>query len=211
MKITINDLYQKQACTDSIIKYKFNNLETINWNKVKEVDVYSEKNYEDLKWLCKNFPVNLTIFYKKNKTSWEKVIYNNCNETYYETSHGYFERRTFDENNNLTYYENSKGNWTRRTFDKNNNETYYENSTGYSVKRTFDENNNETYFEDSNGYFERRTFDENNNETYFENSKGYCIKRVFDENNKLTSIEVSAYKPIKENYKIKYIGEKNVF
>lgn len=58
----------------------------------------------------------------------------------------------FDDYGNETYYEDSTGYWEKREFDDDNNKIYYEDSTGFWVKRKFDINNNETYYEDSNEY-----------------------------------------------------------
>jgi len=55
------------------------------------------------------------------------------NETYYEDSDGYCERREYDANGKLTYYEDSDDHWYRREYDANGDESYFEDSKG--VKR----------------------------------------------------------------------------
>lgn len=56
-----------------------------------------------------------------------------------------------DENGNQTYYESSDGFWYRREYGENGNRTYYENSGGSWYRCEYDEKGNETYFEGSNG------------------------------------------------------------
>ena len=55
---------------------------------------------------------------------------NNGNETYYESSNGYWIKRKFDERGNQLYLEDSTGYWTKREYDDNGNKTYFENSFG---------------------------------------------------------------------------------
>ena len=62
-----------------------------------------------------------------------EIIDAECNETYYEDSDGYCERREYDANGKLTYYEDSDDHWYRREYDANGDESYFEDSKG--VKR----------------------------------------------------------------------------
>ena len=57
-----------------------------------------------------------------------------------------------NSNGNETYYENSNGFWNKRERDAKGNETYYEDSNVFWCKYEYDANGNETYYEDSNGY-----------------------------------------------------------
>jgi len=52
------------------------------------------------------------------------------NQTYLETSYGYWSKREYDASGNQTYFEDSKGYWSKSEYDANGNQTYYENSTG---------------------------------------------------------------------------------
>ena len=78
-----------------------------------------------------------------------------------------------DANGNETYFENSKGFWNKREYDSEGNETYFENSDGYWWKYEYDANDKRTYYEDSDGFWSKREYDANGNKTYFENSVGY--------------------------------------
>ena len=62
-----------------------------------------------------------------------EIIDAECNETYYEDSDGYCERREYGANGKLTYYEDSDDHWYRREYDANGDESYFEDSKG--VKR----------------------------------------------------------------------------
>ena len=75
----------------------------------------------------------------------------NGNETYYETSDGFWRKNEYDANGNRTYYEDSDGVWWKREYDANGNETYYEYSNGFWSKSEYDANGNETYYENSEG------------------------------------------------------------
>ena len=55
----------------------------------------------------------------------------NGNETYYESSYGYWERSERDAKGNETYFENSSDFWERWEHDANGNVTYYEDSDGF--------------------------------------------------------------------------------
>jgi len=59
-----------------------------------------------------------------------------------------------DANDNDTYYETSRGYWCKREYDAEGNETYYENSDPYWTKWEHDSKGSVTYFEDSYGYKE---------------------------------------------------------
>lgn len=90
----------------------------------------------------------------------------NGNETYFENSNGYWQRREYDAKGNETYCKTSTGYWYRRKYDANGNDTYYENSdgfwrtqyagiyggTGNTAKYEYDAMENETYYESSAGY-----------------------------------------------------------
>ena len=54
----------------------------------------------------------------------------NGNETYYESSYGYWHRYEYDADGNMTYYENSSDFWYRCERDANGKVTYCEDSTG---------------------------------------------------------------------------------
>jgi len=86
-----------------------------------------------------------------------------------------FPFRVYDSNGNETYFETSNGYWWKCEYDSNGNETYVEDSNGYWQKYEYDSNGNETYFETSNGYWQKYEYDSNGNETYFETSNG--VKR----------------------------------
>ncbi len=96
----------------------------------------------------------------------------NGNETYYEDSTGYWQKREYDSNGNETSHEDSTGYWRKREYDSNGNETYFENSDGYWCKWEYDSKGNKTYYEDSKGYWERREYDAKGNKTYCENNHG---------------------------------------
>jgi hypothetical protein len=53
------------------------------------------------------------------------------NETYFETSYGFWSKCEYDDKGYLTYYENSNGWWSKREHDANGRRTYYEDSDGY--------------------------------------------------------------------------------
>jgi hypothetical protein len=57
----------------------------------------------------------------------------------------------FDTNGNNTYFESSTGYWAKREYNTNGKCTYCEDSNGYWFKCEFDTNGNKTYFEDSRG------------------------------------------------------------
>lgn len=50
------------------------------------------------------------------------------NETYYETSNGFWCKREYGLSGKGTYFENCNGFWSNREYDSAGNETYYENS-----------------------------------------------------------------------------------
>ena len=54
----------------------------------------------------------------------------NGNETYYESSYGYWCRWEYDAKGYETYFENSSDYWYRCERDANGKATYYENSEG---------------------------------------------------------------------------------
>jgi len=53
------------------------------------------------------------------------------NETYRETSNGYWQRCDRDLDGNETYYETSDGYWVRYERDAKGKVAYYENSVGF--------------------------------------------------------------------------------
>jgi hypothetical protein len=59
----------------------------------------------------------------------------------------------FDNKGNQTYYETSDGWWYKREFDKNGNETYYEGSDGKWIKREYDEDSILIQYEDYIGNY----------------------------------------------------------
>ena len=61
-----------------------------------------------------------------------------------------FPIRIKNEAGNETYLESSNGYWRKSEYDLEDNETYYGNSDGYWRKREYDSAGNETYYEDSN-------------------------------------------------------------
>ena len=79
----------------------------------------------------------------------------------------------FDANGKLTYYEISHGYWEKREYDANGNQTYFENSTGFWSKGEYDANGNQTYCGNSYGYWRKYEYDANGNPTYVENSGGF--------------------------------------
>jgi hypothetical protein len=52
------------------------------------------------------------------------------NETYYETSYGFWSKYEYDSKGNETYYETSYGFWSKYEYDSNGKENYYEDSIG---------------------------------------------------------------------------------
>ena len=62
-----------------------------------------------------------------------------------------FPIRIKNEAGNETYLESSNGYWRKSEYDLEDNETYYGNSDGYWLKREYDLEGNETYSESSNG------------------------------------------------------------
>jgi YD repeat-containing protein len=74
------------------------------------------------------------------------------NETYFESSDGYWYKCEYGAKGNETYFESSDGYWCKCEYDANGNETYSENSSGNWYKFEYDAKGNETYFEDSRGY-----------------------------------------------------------
>ena len=54
----------------------------------------------------------------------------NGNETYYESSYGYWARYEYDANGKLTYFEDSSDFWYRCERDANGKVTYCEDSDG---------------------------------------------------------------------------------
>jgi len=52
------------------------------------------------------------------------------NETYYESSSGYWYRYDRDSEGRITYYEDSNEYWCRYEYDSEGNETYFESSYG---------------------------------------------------------------------------------
>ena len=77
-----------------------------------------------------------------------------------------------DANGNETYYESSKGFWCRYEYDANGYDTYYENSNDYWYKYEYDANGNKTYYVSSDNYWCRSEYDANGNVTYREDSDG---------------------------------------
>jgi len=78
----------------------------------------------------------------------------NGNETYYESSYGYWERSERDAKGNETYFENSSDFWERWERDANGYVTYCENSSDFWERWEHDANGNVTYYEDSDGFKE---------------------------------------------------------
>ena len=75
----------------------------------------------------------------------------NGNETYYESSKGFWCMYEYDANGNKTYYESSIGLWHRYEYDADGYETYYVSSDNYWCRSEYDANGNVTYREDSDG------------------------------------------------------------
>jgi hypothetical protein len=124
------------------------NKETLSNKEAAKFDVkISPANMKKLSEIYKELGIDFTFPIR--------IKDENDNETYYETSSGYWARREYDEDSNKTYYETSDGYWARREYD-----------------REYDKDGNETYYENSDGYWYRCEYNENGNETYFENSKG---------------------------------------
>jgi len=73
------------------------------------------------------------------------------NQTYYESSDGFWRRYEYDAEGKETYYESSEGFWRKSEYDTNGNQTYHEDSDGYWCKWEYDANGNETYCEDRDG------------------------------------------------------------
>jgi hypothetical protein len=59
----------------------------------------------------------------------------------------------FDTNGNNTYFESSTGYWVKREYDANGKCTYYEDSTGYWYKSEYDADGNRTKYENSDGFW----------------------------------------------------------
>lgn len=76
----------------------------------------------------------------------------NGNETYHETSSGFWCKREHDSEGNQTYHEDSNGYWNKSEYDSEGNETYYENSDGFRLRCEYDSEGNQTYYEDSYGH-----------------------------------------------------------
>ena len=55
-----------------------------------------------------------------------------------------------DSNGNETYYESSTGFWSKREYDADGNEIRYENSRGYWQKREYADGK-KIYYEDTDG------------------------------------------------------------
>ena len=56
-----------------------------------------------------------------------------------------------DSKGNETYLESSDGFWRKSEYNSDGNETYHEESNGYWCKSEYDSKGNQTYYEDSDG------------------------------------------------------------
>ena len=96
-----------------------------------------------------------TIAQQLNITEFPFIINDkNGNETYYETSSGFWIKREYDVNGNEIYYEASRGYWCKTKYNEKGNEIYYETSTGFWYKKEYDENGDVIYYETSKGKIE---------------------------------------------------------
>ncbi len=213
MKITIDELLKCNPCSKGFVLYIKLKLQDIDFNNIKEIEVYKESNFYYLNWLCERFNLTLTILYKENKSVYEsgKMIHFRNN--------GFDEFWEYNEFGVLIYYNNVSGNYKRK-FKYNNSGflIYYEDSKGFKEDLTYDENNNLTYYKNSNGIIQDYTsegmihiknskkyeqieesketitygYDDIYNEfgllAYREDSDGFKYQFIYNENNELIDV-----------------------
>lgn len=105
MKISLNDLVEKNFNDEILENFQKYNLDLINWENIIKCDEKSEK---IIKEIVVKFKLSLQI--------------------HYEDSTGYWRKKDF-ENGLLTYFKNSDGDWNKRKYE-NELETYYSDSFG---------------------------------------------------------------------------------
>jgi len=96
MKISLDDLFKKNPCEKGLYLFNKLKIQDIDFDNIKEIEVYTNNNYLYLQWLCKKFNLSLTIIYNKNK-----YIYKLGLPTHYEDSTGFTKDWKYNKNNEL--------------------------------------------------------------------------------------------------------------
>jgi len=149
MKITLDDLFQKNPCNIGLHLFSKLKLQNIDFDKIKEIKVYTDYNYLYLKWLCEKFNLTLTIIYDKYKS-----IYKSGKLTHYENSIGYTEDYKYNKLGLKTHYENSTGLKEDWKYNKLGLKIHYEDSTEFTKDYKYNKNNELIDFISNNEFTE---------------------------------------------------------
>jgi len=191
MKITVQDLLDKNACNKGIALFCRLSLQDVDFAEVKKVTIRDGDTAEYAEWMAREYRLSLTI-----ECSEECSLFENGNEIRRKTSSGYWRKTKRDENGNEIWRETKRdesGNeiWREIKRDESGNEIRRKTSSGYWRKTKRDENGNEIKREDSTGYWREITRDESGNEIGREDSDGYWHKITRDESGAAVNFESS--------------------
>jgi len=149
MKISLDDLFKKNPCEKGLYLFNKLKIQDIDFDNIKEIEVYTNNNYLYLQWLCKKFNLSLTIIYNKNK-----YIYKLGLPTHYENSKGFTKDWKYNDLGFLIYYEDSKGFTKDYKYNELGLKTHYEDSTEFTKDYKYNKNNELIDFISNNEFTE---------------------------------------------------------
>jgi len=92
MKITGNDLLDKNACAAGVAFYLHNRLQDVDWDAVKKIELTVGAHREYAEWLCSKFGLTMSV----GTADGREASYENGNQTHYRDSNGYEEWQEYD-------------------------------------------------------------------------------------------------------------------
>ncbi len=172
MIITLNDLFQKSACTEGLLLYqKFFNS-NFNWS-FNSITTNDNTILSHIKFLIHNF--NIPVINLNFKDS------------------NYIRFFSYDNNNNLLSSENSNGLSIYFSYDNNNNLLSSKNSDGFSISYSYDNNNNLLSSKNSKNYSKSFSYDDNDNLISTIDSDDVSLSYSYDKNNNLILLSTNKF------------------
>jgi len=196
MKISLDDLFQKNPYKTGLHLFNKLKIQDIDFDNIKEIEVYTNNNYLYLQWLCEKFNLTLTIIYDKYES-----IYKSGKLTHYENSKGYTEDYKYNKLGLKTHYEDSTGYTEDYKYNKLGLKTHYEDSTRYTKDYKYNKLGLKTHYEDSTGLKEDWKYNKLGLKTHYENSIGRKEDYKYNKNNELIDISIFNYNFIEDELK----------
>ena len=162
-----------KACKSGLNDFFQSGLGKVDLEKVKKITVYSNADYDNLRWLAEKMKLTISIQHKNSDGFWRKWEYENGLLVRIETSTGSWEEWRY-ENGLLVHYENSEG-YKEKWKYENRLKTYCENSNGYKEKWRY-ENRLLVHYENSENEKGKWEYNENGDLIYFTNFTERDIK-----------------------------------